>query len=208
MGLMLQIFNGEGARRIKMNLKHTFISGIPTSGKSFLAAKIAREHHVFHVDMDELRVKMAKDSELKKWVEFFADQDEEQYWKSTNCEQDWQNLVRQSEAFWPTFLKKISDVIAEGKPAVFESVNILPHLAKRDLSFPGIYLLGESFGVTFQRNKEDSRWGKTKALQQKEAEMFFYCEGEMYHKEAERCGYKTFRDITLAEREVLSLLSS
>ena len=187
-------------------MNHAFISGIPTAGKSFLAEKIARERNMLHVDMDELRGEMAQDPELKKWVSFFSDQDEEQYWANTTCEQNWRNLIKQSEAFWPTFLNKINEVVKAGKPAIFEGVNILPHLAKRDLLFPGIYLLGESFDVTFQRNKKDSRWGETEVLQRKEAEMFFYYEGEMYRKEAEKYGYKTFRDIVEAEKEILKLL--
>ena len=186
-------------------MSYVFISGIPTAGKSFLAEKIANELGVLHIDMDELRGDMAKDPALKKWVGFFTDQDETRYWANTTCEQDWQNLVRQSEAFWPTFLKKIDEIIRAGKPAIFEGVNILPHLAKRDLSFSGIYLLGESFEITLQRNKKDSRWGDTEELQRKEAEMFFYCQGEMYRKEAEKYGYKTFRDMREAYEELVRM---
>lgn len=77
----------------------------------------------------------------------------------------------------------------------------------RDLSFSGVYLLGESFEETYRRNKEDPRWGNTEALQKKEAEMFYYCEGEKCKKEAEQYNFKSFSDIMEAEKELLSILS-
>ena len=150
---------------------------------------------------------MVADPTLEKWVMWFENQDEKRYWKSVTCEQHWENLIKQSDAFWPTFFQKIQNIMNTGKPAIFEGVNILPHLAAKDLTFSGIYLLGESLDATFERNKKDPRWGRTEELQKKEAEMFFHCESEMYRKEAEKYGYKTFRDIVKAEQEILKLLA-
>ncbi len=187
-------------------MKYVFIGGIPASGKSYLARKIAKETGAVHVDLDELRCsEMIKNPELKPWVEFFIDKDEKNYWENTSCEEDWENLKKQSEAFWPTILKKIKEVQNSGKSAIFEAVNILPHLARKDLNFKGIFLLGESFETIFERNKKDPRWGKTEELQRIEADRFFNCEGKMYKQEAEKYGFKTFNSAEEAEGEIKNL---
>ncbi len=186
-------------------MKYFFISGIPASGKSWLASKMAKELNLLHVDIDNLRGEMTKDEKLKKWVNFFLDQDETEYWENTSCDQDWQNLKNQSEAFWPTIKNKIDSVITDGKPAIFEGVNLLPHLMKEYNEISGIYLLGESFELILKRNMEDPRWGKTEELQRKEAEMFYYYEGKKYKEEAERYGYKTFEDASEVEKEFKQL---
>ncbi len=187
-------------------MSYVFIGGIPASGKSYLARKIAEQTGAFHFDLDTLRKEMSKDPKLEYWVNFFWNLDEEEYYKNTSCEEQWENLVKQSEAFWPTFLKKIEEVKGSHKSAIFEGANILPHLAKKDFDFPGIFLLGESVEVIFERNKKNPRWGKTKKLQKIEAENFYICEGKMYMSEAEKYGYKTFNNSAEAEKEVLKLL--
>lgn len=185
---------------------YVFIGGIPASGKSYLAKNIAEKVGVFHLDLDTLRDEMTKDPKLKYWVDFFWNQDEERYLTEISCEQHWQNLVKQSEAFWPTILKKVNEIKKSHESVIFEGVNILPHLAKRDLDFPGIFLLGESFEQIFERNKQNPRWGQTEELQRKEAELFFNCERLKYKEEAQKFGYKTFSDSEEAEEEVLKLL--
>ena len=115
-------------------------------------------------------------------------------------------MIKQSEALWPEIVIKIKDVIKSGKPAIFEGVNLLPHLIAKDLKFPGIILLGNSFEEIFERNKQEPRWGQTEELQKKEAEIFFYCEGPIYKRESEKYGLKTFSDIKEAERELLELM--
>ena len=139
-------------------------------------------------------------------MDFFWNQDEKEYWRTTNCEQQWENLRNQSEAFWPTLLKKIKDVQKSGKSAIFEGVNILPHLAREDLGFQGIVLLGESFEKILERNKEKPRWGNTEELQIQEAEVFWNCERPRYKQEAEKYRFKIFADPILAEEELIRLL--
>lgn len=187
-------------------MKYVFIGGIPASGKSFLAGKVAKATGALHVSIDGLREEMSKNPELEPWVNLYWKLDEEQYYNTTPCEEQWNNLVKQSEAFWPSILKKVKDVQKSGQFAIFEGVNILPHLAAKDFDFPGIFLLGSSFGEIFERNKRAPRWGNTVSLQKKEAEAFFNCERPNYLKEAKRCGYKTFTDSPEAERELLDLL--
>ncbi len=187
-------------------MKYVFISGIPASGKSYLAAKVAKAIGALHIKADDLREEMKNDLELRKWVDFFWNQDEAEYWKNTNCDQQWVNLKNQSEALWPTILKRIDDIQSSGKPAIFEGVNILPHLARRDLGFEGIILLSESFEKILERNKQDPRWGQTEELQKKEAEAFYNCERPMYKREAEKHDFKTFSDPIEAENALLDLL--
>ncbi len=187
---------------------YIFIGGIPASGKSYLARKIAEKTGALHLDTDTLRKEMSEDPVLKYWVDFFWNQDEEKYLTKTSCEDHWQNLVKQSESFWPTILKRIKEVMASNKSAIFEGVNILPHLAKKDLNFPGIYLLGDSFEQILERNKKNPRWGNTEKFQELEAKLFFECDGEKYKEEAEKYEYRTFNTSEAAEKELLMLLNN
>ena len=161
-----------------------FISGIPASGKSYLAAKVARELGIRHIAVDDWREEMACDPELKKWVNFFFDLEEEEYWRTTSPEEQWENIRKQSEAFWPTIARKIKEVQRSGEGTIFEGVNLLPHLVRKDLDVEGIVLLGESLDLIWERNRMDPRWGKTEELQKKEAEAFWYGERPRYQSEA------------------------
>ncbi len=187
---------------------HIFIGGIPASGKSYLAKKVAEKTEAFHLDLDTLRKEMANDPKLKYWVNFFFNQDEEEYLsqKEALYENHWNNIVKQSEAFWPTILNKANEVKKDHESVIFEGVNILPHLAVRDFDFPGIFLLGESQNEIFERNKKNPRWGQTEELQRKEAELFFNCDRPRIKKEAQKHGYKTFDNFIEAEQEVFNLL--
>ncbi len=188
-------------------MSYIFISGIPASGKSYLAAKLAKRTEAFHLNIDNIREEISKDPKLAYWVNFYWKLDEEKYYKETSCNEQWQNLVGQSEAFWPFILEKIHQVMQTHPKAIFEAVNILPHLAKKDLVFPGVFLLGESEETIYERNKNSPRWGQTVELQRIEADKFFNCEGKKYKEQADKYGYKTFRSANDAEEYLLELLS-
>src|SRR3989344_9303191 len=187
-------------------MAYVFIGGIPASGKSHLAQTISNETGTFHFSTDNLREEFSKDPQLERWVNFYLNLGEKDYYTNIPCKKQWENLVNQSEALWPKTLESIKQIMQAHPTAVFEGVNILPHLAKKDLDFPGIFLLGESVEQIFGRNKENPRWGRTEELQKMEAEAFFHCEGKMYKEEAEKYGYKTFRSSEEAKAEVLRLL--
>ena len=190
-------------------MSYVFISGIPASGKTYLAAKVSRTLGISHFDVfDKLYLELSNDPNLMKWVNFFWNLNEEKYYETADCAEQWENIKNQSEALWPVTLKKIKDIQASKRPAIFEGVNILPHLARRDLDFEGIFLLGESLEIIFERNKKNPRWGKTEELQRKEAKAFYECEGAMYKKEADKYGFKTFSDTDEAEKELLRILKS
>lgn len=188
-------------------MKYAFIGGIPAAGKTYLAKKVSEMLGTAHFPTDNWRNDLRDDPALKKWVDFFWNLDEKKYYEETDCEGQWKNLRNQSEAFWPKFLKKIKDSQASGQPAIFEGVNILPHLARRDLDFSGIFLLGKSYETILERNKKQPRWGKTATLQEIEAKAFWNCERVRYKEEAERYNFKTFSDPALAEKELLKILS-
>ncbi len=188
-------------------MSYVFISGIPASGKSYLATKLAKKTGAFHLNIDHLREEMSKDPKLEYWVNFYWDLDEKKYYEEKSCNDLWKNLVDQSEAFWPFILERIHKIMQFYPKAIFEAVNILPHLAKQGLEFSGVFLLGESEEIIYERNKKSPRWGLTEELQKIEANKFFNCEGKKYKEEAEKFGYKTFRNADDAERYLLGFLS-
>lgn len=173
-------------------MPYLFISGIPASGKTYLAKEISNKSGAFYLSIDNLRKEMAKDSKLLSWVNFYWDKNEKEYYEKTSCEKQWDNLVKQSKALWPFILNKIDEVKNTHASAIFEGVNILPQLAKKDLDFQGIYLLGESEEKILERIKAEPRWGQYEQLQKLEAKAFFNCERKKYKEEAEKYSYKCF----------------
>ena len=186
--------------------KKLFISGIPTAGKSYLAEKLAKEVGGIRISIDDLREGLAEDPRYKKWVNFYLDQDEYTYYTTIDYNQQWKNLVKQSEEIWGGLFEKMMELNQNDKPIIFEGVNILPHLAKKYLSFPGIILTGKSFEEVFERNKKDPRWGKTEELQRLEANAFFHGERAHYEEEAEKYGYPVFETAEAAYDTALKFL--
>ncbi len=186
--------------------KRLFITGIPTSGKSYLAKILAEKVGGIAVILDDFREELSFDNQYKKWTNFYLDQDEKTYLSTTSEEKQWENLVTQSEGLWPALLKEISKFKDESKPVIFECVNMLPHLVKRDLGFNGIVLIGSSLEETLNRNKKDPRWGDTPELQELEANTFFNIERPHYKEEASKYGYPIFEEADDAIDYCLNLL--
>ncbi len=187
-------------------MKAIFITGIPVSGKSYLAKRLAQELGGIHVELDDFREELVGDERYIKWVNFYLNQDEKTYYTNTTPEKQWNNLVQQSESIWPAIIEKIDSYKDEIKLVIFESVNILPHLAKQNLDFPGLILLGNTFNEIFKRNKEDPRWGATEELQKLESESFWNIERPRYKIEGNKYGYKTFKDNDKAFKYAITLL--
>ena len=186
--------------------KRLFITGIPTSGKSYLAKILAEKVGGIAVILDDFREELSSNEQYKKWTNFYLDQDEKTYLSSTNSEKQWENLIAQSEGLWPAFLKEISKFQNKSKPVIFECVNMFPHLVKRDLGFQGVVLIGSSFEEVLKRNIESPRWGNTLELQKLEANTFFNIERPRYKEEALRYGYPTFERADDAIEYCLDLL--
>ncbi len=186
--------------------KRFFITGIPTSGKSYLAEKLAKEIGGVHVRIDDWREEMAQDTRFKQAINFYLDQDEKTYYTTTTFDEQWVNLVRQSEELWQGIMENIQSFAGEFRPVVFEGVNLLPHLVKRDLDWSGLCLIGTTFEETLRRNIADPRWGETVELQKLEAEAFFYGERPRYQADAAKYGYPFFTSADEAYPEILKLL--
>lgn len=189
-----------------MSAKKIFITGIPTGGKSYLARKLAEATGGISCTLDDFREGLAEDPVYKKWTNFYLDKDEEEYLTKTSAEQKWNDLVAQSEGLWPAVAKEIEKYRNETKPVIFESVNLLPHIAKAHLFFPGVVLIGKSFEETLNRNKQSPRWGNTEKLQELEAKNFFNDERPRYKAEAEKYGYPVFESADEAFDSALTLL--
>lgn len=187
-------------------MKKLFITGIPTAGKSYLAEKLANAVGGIWISTDDLREELVKNSRYKHWVNFYLDQNEYEYYTTTDYNQQWKNLVKQSEAIWPGLFEKMMELGKNDKLVIFEGVNILPHLAKKYLNFPGIVLIGKSFEEVFERNKKDPRWGETEELQKLEADAFFNGERTHYKREAEKYNYPIFETAKTAYDTALKLL--
>lgn len=186
--------------------KRLVISGIPTSGKSYLARKLAAATGGLAVCLDDTREELAKEERYRKWANFYLDKNEEEYLTQVPPEEQWQNLVAQSEGLWPALVAEIKKYELEERPVIFECVNLLPHLAKRDLPFPGVVLIGKSLEETLERNLADPRWGETPELIRLEAKTFFEVERPRYRAEAEKYGYPVFESADLAWAIALELL--
>lgn len=184
--------------------KRLFITGIPTSGKSYLARNLAEKIGGIAVFLDHYRDELVQDDRYRKWVNFYFDKDEERYFIERLGNDD---LIDQSEALWPAFLGKIKSYEDESRPIIFECVNMLPYLTKRDLDFPGIVLLGSSYDEILKRNIEDPRWGKTLKLQELEARSFWEVERPFYKEQADKFGYPTFDSADQAFNFALKLIS-
>ena len=115
-------------------------------------------------------------------------------------------MSRNLEGLWPAFLQEIEKYKNEEKPVIFECVNILPHLAKKDLNFSGIVLIGRSYEEILERNKKSPRWGSTPELQELEAKLFFEVERPRYRAEAEKYEYDFFEDYNLAFKKAEILI--
>ena len=191
-----------------MNKKRLFITGIPTAGKSYLAKKLAKEVGGVCASVDDMREELSKDEKYKKWVNYYLDQDEKTYYTTTTYDEQWENLVAQSEGFWPGILAWLAQYADEDRPVVFEGVNILPHLAHRDLQIPGIAIIGRSLEETFERNKKEPRWGATEELQKLEANAFFNGERLHYKDDAEKFGYPVFETPDEAWAMAIQILTS
>lgn len=178
----------------KQGARFAFITGIPAAGKTTLARKVAGLTGAVHVGLDDLRAGMMDNPELRPWARFYLDQDEAEYWSLMTNRKHWANIVRQSRAFWPVFLARIKEVMKEGKPAIFESVCLMPELVKKDLAIPGICLLAPSFDAVLARINSAPRWGSTKELQELEARAIWEWERPAYEQDANEHGIPVFTD--------------
>lgn len=183
---------------------HLFIGGPPTSGKSYLAEKISQEMGTLHICTDKLRKKITfNDESFFVWKEFFISKPSE-YWDLVTGEEYVKDCRLQTEAFWPKLVEEIKQLQLEHVAVIFEGVDMLPDLVRRDLDLEGIYLVCKSEGESYLRNKE--RWGESDKLLQRESVLYATDEAMEIRRLAGEFGYKVFSNSQEAEAELLSLL--
>lgn len=188
-------------------MNSVFITGIPTAGKSYLAEKLCRSLDIRHVKIDDLWDTVEHDAVLGPWFNYFWHKDEAEYYRTSSPKKLWQDIVDQSEAFWPTAKKHIEHILGEGKPAIFEGVSLLPHLMQQ-LPLKGVILVPASEDQVLDRLKAAPRWSDQEELQRIEAHAFFTVERPNYMEEAKKYGYPIFSNPAAGEAELLKLIQN
>lgn len=201
-----------------------FITGIPTAGKSYLASRLTKETGGYCLETDTLRDTLVKKPEYSQWAHFFDKENEFAYYTGHSPEEQWQILEDQHKQLWPGVLAKIREYedgkiplksrlaarvrkpLSKNRPLIFEGINILPSLARKDLDFPGVVLVGKSFEEVLEKNRKRPRWGTSEKMLRMGAEAFWYVERPHYIAEAERYGYKIFEDADEAYEEIVKML--
>lgn len=175
---------------------YAFIGGTSASGKTYTAKEFAKRSGlpIHIVSIDDFRKEFAKDPKLKYWVDVLWNKNEDEYWETITYEKDIQNLIKQSEAFWPRILQVVKETKKLYKHAIFEAINIQPHLARKGLDFPGLFLINEDKQVLLERFKKAPRWGKTEKLQKLEIEFLLKHDVKFIKEEAKKYGYKVFNN--------------
>mgnify|MGYP001570963722 FL=1 len=183
---------------------YTFIGGTQVAGKSYSSKKFVENSglNITLIKTDALRLEMINDPKLRKWINVFWDRDEHEFWQNTNYEDYVQLLVGQSEAFFPIIMKTVNKIMAERKHAIFEGVNLLPHLVNKHISFPALFLVCDDRELIFSRLKEHPRWGGTEQFQRTEAEYIVKYDTRFIREEAIKFGYKVFNNPSFIEQEL------
>ena len=184
--------------------KRLLITGIPRAGKTTLAKKLAEAIGGIYISIDDIRKELKSDPKYTDAVNFYRNQDKKTYYMQTSYDQQWKNLVTQSEKLWDGILQKINSFSGEEKPIIFEGVNLLPHLIYKDLDFPVIVKIGATFQEILERNEREPRWGSTELELQSEA--FFLGERPHYKAEAKKYSYPVFETSDEAFKKAFKIL--
>lgn len=188
---------------------YAFIGGIPASGKTTLVKQFADESglSIYCLHIDEMWAPYREDPQLKPWIDLYWNKDEATYWAHATYESHIKDLENQSNAFWPKTLERIHTIQAQHEHALFEGVNILPELSRRDLDFPGLFMVVKDQKTMFTRLKEHPRWGKTEELQRLEAKYFVEYDGQYIRQGAQRYGYPVAHNLKEGMRKLKRIFS-
>lgn len=188
---------------------YAFIGGTPAAGKTHITEQFIKKSGlpIEYVSIDALRRHFAKDPKLDYWVKFFSNKDAVKYWDKITQEEHLQNLIKQSEAFWPGIMKKVEEVKKKHEHAIFEGVNLLPHLTHKDFDFPGLFLIDENIDTMFDKLHNEPRWGETVELQKLEAKFFVEWEAKYIKEESKKHNYKVFTNSKDVEKELETIFN-
>ena len=186
---------------------YAFIGGSPTAGKSHLANKFISQsnYDILHVKTDDIRRSLSNDPSLSKWVKFFSNQDELQYWKETTPTEHVKFFLMQSKALWSEILNVINIKMESNEHVIFEGISIIPELARKYLNFTGFYIIPPNKETIYTRLLAHSRWGKTNDLKRLESQAFFNGYNKFFINSARKYGYKVFKDINEASTELAKI---
>ncbi len=183
---------------------YAFIGGTSAAGKTYVARAFAKQSKlpIHVVSIDDHRREFAKDPKLRYWTDILWNKNEEKYWKTITYKEDIGNLIKQSEAFWSRILEVVKRTKKLHKHALFEAINIQPHLAKRDFDFTGFFLINEDSPTLLKRLKEHPRWGKTEELQKLEVAFLLKHDVPFVKQQAKKYKYKVVNDSNDAINEL------
>lgn len=174
------------------------IGGAPTTGKSTMAALVAKHLNLPWISTDQIREIMRVVAPRDEYPKLFSSEgyDAQQFLTEFSAEEIADMEREQGEAVWPSIKKFIKDDYTWRAGFVMEGVNILPHLVAQDFAddqeAKAVFLVDEDADrikdVVYTRGV----WGVAKEysddLKQKEIEWVL----DFSHKiraEAEKHGY-------------------
>lgn len=174
------------------------IGGAPTTGKSTMAALVAKHLNLPWISTDQIREIMRSVARREDHSTLFNPEgcDAQKFLTEFSASEIADMELEQSKAVWPGIKKLIEDGYPWGKGFVMEGVNILPHLVAQDFSdnkeVKAVFLVDEDADrikdVVYNRGLWDGAKEYSDDLKPKEIEWVL----DFSHKlkaEAKRYGY-------------------
>lgn len=173
---------------------YVFVGGTPAAGKTVTTLEFVKNSKlpIHHVGIDDFRKEWSTNPELAYWVNFLWNKNEEEYWNSTSYEEYTSHLTSQAEAFWPYVKKIVEETKQNHTNAIFEGVNLLPHLVKEYTADKALFLIQEDENVVWERIKKAPRWGNADHLKKLEAHFFVEYDARFIKEEAKKNNLPVF----------------
>ncbi|MFA6353573.1 MAG: hypothetical protein WCW93_01430 [Candidatus Paceibacterota bacterium] len=194
----------ETKNKVQHKGKRLIITGIPTIGKTNLAKQLAEAVGGICVSSEEIRNYLRSNPKYTATTYFWKDKNKRAYYIKTPYNQQWKNLVTQSEQLWEGVLEKINSYKDEERPVIFEGVGMLPHLVHQDLDFPCVVIIGINLKEVIEANKERPEWDSEELELQSVA--LFLGDQPYFKKEAEKYNYPVFKNDSETLKEALKIL--
>ena len=117
-----------------------FISGVPGTGKTTLAMKLAQELGIDQVvSTDTVRaVLRSVGDENKNPVLFSVSHDSWKYFGEKNAQNIWKGFTAHSKLLFPVMVYMLKKSFEEGRSIIFEGVHITPEFIQ-GLDFPNLF---------------------------------------------------------------------
>jgi 2-phosphoglycerate kinase len=162
------------------NRKIILIGGAPTTGKSTIAALVAKHFNLPWISTDQIRELMRLVAKREDYPKLFDPKDytAERFLTEFSAEQIANMEMAQAEAVWPGIKNFIEDDYAWKQGCVIEGVSILPHLIAQDFAnnknIKPVFLIDEDADrirqVVFTRGLWDDAHTYSDDVKEKEVE--------------------------------------